>query len=254
MTALLLDGKVVLITGGASGIGAAAATVFAGHGAAVVVSDINGQGEEVADSVVRSGGAAVFVRADVTSPSDVSELVRRTVATFGRLDCAFNNAGIEAAPSRLHQVEEANWDRVLGVNLKAVWLCMKEEIAQMLGQHHGGSIVNVSSTYGLKGSGLGMGPYVAAKHGVIGLTRAAALEYATERIRVNALCPGGVRTPMVDTLISQGLVSEDDVHALHPTQRMGDPVEIAEAAAWLCSDAASFVTGHPMAVDGGMAA
>jgi NAD(P)-dependent dehydrogenase (short-subunit alcohol dehydrogenase family) len=169
------------------------------------------------------------------------------------LDCALNNAGTDGQAAPLHEATESNWQQVLDVNLKGVWLCLKYEIGHML-EAGSGAIVNVSSVAGLKGFNLGLSAYVAAKHGVVGITRAAALEYATRGIRVNALCPGTVRTAMLDDVIKQGIVTEEQASALQPVHRLGEPTEIAQTAAWLCSDAASFVTGHAMAVDGGTSA
>lgn len=250
----LLHGRSALITGAASGIGAEAAMVFAGHGARVLLCDIDEEGgRETEERVKRNGGEAFFVRADVSSARDVAALVRDAVDRFGRLDCALNNAGTDGVTSPLHEATEENWHHVLDVNLKGVWLCMKYEIAQML-ESGSGAIVNVSSVAGLKGFEMGLSAYIAAKHGVVGLTRAAALEYATQGIRVNAVCPGGVRTAMLDHAIRQGIVTEDQAGAFQPMRRLAEPAEIAQTAAWLCSDAASFVTGHAMAVDGGITA
>ena len=254
MSGRLLSEKTVLITGGASGIGAAAATVFASHGAQVAVADIDAEGGAATASLVdEQGGECFFVQADMRSEQDVAAMVQATVERFGRLDCAFNNAGIDGQPGSLHESTLDNWEQVLAVNLTGVWLCLKYEIRHML-DHGGGSIVNTSSVAGLIGISHGLAAYVAAKHGVIGVTRAAALEYATRGIRVNAICPGAVRTPMLAHAIDEGLVSEADAYAMEPIGRLATPDEVAEAAAWLCSDAASYVTGHPMTVDGGMTA
>lgn len=250
----LLTGKVALITGAASGIGAAAAAVFTTYGAVVSLTDINGEaGSKVAATVEDNGGQALFTQADVRSGQDVAALVQATVQRFGRLDCAFNNAGIDGQPGPLHLSTEENWHEVVSTNLTGVWLCLRSEILQMLGQG-AGSIVNTASVGGLVGTAAGMSAYTAAKHGVVGLTRAAALEYTQQRIRVNALCPGAVRTPMVDEAIRHGAVSEAQALAHQPIGRFATTEEIAEAAAWLCSDASSFVTGHAMAVDGGWTA
>jgi NAD(P)-dependent dehydrogenase (short-subunit alcohol dehydrogenase family) len=250
----LLSGKTALITGAASGIGAAAAMVFAGHGARVMLADIDAEGgRETASTVEEHGGESFFVQADMRSEQDVAGMVQATVERFGRLDCAFNNAGIDGKIESLHECTRENWEQVIAVNLTGVWLCLKYEIRQMLDQG-GGSIVNTSSAAGLVGLPHGLAAYVAAKHGVIGVTRAAALEYVTRGVRVNAICPGAVRTPMLDDLINKGLLSEEDACAIEPIGRLASPAEVAEAAAWLCSDAASYVTGHPMPVDGGMTA
>jgi NAD(P)-dependent dehydrogenase (short-subunit alcohol dehydrogenase family) len=250
----LLQGKTAVITGAASGIGAAAARVFMTHGASVVLADIDDEGgQRVTEGVTKAGGQAVFVRADVTAAADVAAMVKIAVRTFGRLDCAFNNAGIDGQVAPLHESRQENWNQVLGVNLTGVWLCLKHEIEQMLKQG-GGTIVNTASVAGLVGVNMTLAPYVAAKHGVVGLTKAAALEYAARRIRVNAVCPATVRTEMVDSLIQQGHLSEPKIVDNHPLGRAATPTEIAEAAAWLCSDASAFTTGHAMAVDGGWTA
>ncbi|MER6943769.1 glucose 1-dehydrogenase [Nonomuraea sp. NPDC000554] len=256
MAGSLLDGKAALITGAGSGIGAATALVFARHGAKVVVADINEEGgKRTVAEVEAAGGEAAFVWVDVRRADAVKDMVDFTVERFGRLDCAINNAGVDTAgDGRLHEVNEEAWDASITVNLKGTWWCMKYEIAQMLEQGSG-SIVNVASVAGLVGiEAPFVSPYVAAKHGVVGLTKAAALEYATSGIRVNAVCPGAVRTKMVDDLIEQGIMTLEQTAAYHPVGRYANPPEIGEAIAWLSSDAASFVTGLPMAVDGAMTA
>ncbi|MEO3873752.1 glucose 1-dehydrogenase [Nonomuraea sp. B12E4] len=256
MAGSLLDGKVALITGAASGIGAATALVLAGHGAKVVVADIDADGgRRTTADVAAAGGEAAFVWVDVRRGDAVKEMVDFTVERFGRLDCAVNNAGVDTAgDGRLHEGGEEAFDASVGVNLKGVWWCMKYELIQMLAQGSG-SIVNVASVAGLVGiEAPFVSPYVAAKHGVVGLTKAAALEYATLGIRVNAVCPGAVRTKMVDDLIEQGIMTLEQTAGYHPVGRYANPAEIAEAIAWLSSDAASFVTGQPMAVDGAMTA
>jgi NAD(P)-dependent dehydrogenase (short-subunit alcohol dehydrogenase family) len=181
-------------------------------------------------------------------------MISKTVETYGRLDCAHNNAGIGSRPrAPLHECPEETWDRVLGINLKGVWLCMKYEIIQML-QQGGGAIVNTASIMGLVGSWSGTAAYNASKHGVVGLTKTAALEYATAGIRVNAVCPGYIQTPLIEDALTSNPALEAQIVARHPIGRMGKPEEIAEAVVWLCSDAASFVTGHTMTVDGGYVA
>jgi NAD(P)-dependent dehydrogenase (short-subunit alcohol dehydrogenase family) len=245
--------KVALITGAASGIGQAAAFTFGRQGARVLLADINREdGEVTAEQVRRAGADAIFVQADVTKAAEVEELVSQAVSRWGRLDCAFNNAGIQGARGPTAETTEENWDHVLAVNLKGVWLCMKYELAQMLKQG-AGSIVNMSSATGLVAFP-NLSAYVASKHGVVGLTKAAALEYAKSGIRINALCPGAVRTAKTDSAIREGIVNEPRVLATQPIGRWGRPEEIAEAAAWLCSDASSFVLGHAMAIDGGWVA
>ena len=247
----LVAGKVALVTGSGSGIGRATALAFAREGAKVVVSDVTVEGgEETVRLVKQAGGDAIFVKADVSNPADVEALVNKAVQTYGRLDCAHNNAGVPGPNKAIPDITQESWDRVIAINLTGVWLCMKFEIAQML-KNGGGAIVNTSSDAGLIGLRRG-GAYVASKHGVIGLTKTAALEYAKSGIRVNAVCPGPIDTPML-----RGPGGEpssrfiDRMVAAQPGGRLGQPGEIAEAAVWLCSDAASFVTGHALPVDGG---
>ena len=249
----LLDGKVALITGGSTGIGRATAQIFAREGAKVGVADVNAEGaEETVRLIQAAGGAALFIRADVSRAADTEAMVRTVVETYGRLDCAFNNAGIEGEMQSTQDYSEAVWERVMGINLKGVWLSMKAEIQHMLG-HGGGAIVNTASAAGLVAVP-SLSAYVAAKHGVVGLTKTAALEYAKAGIRVNAVCPGGVDTPMVQRVFGSNRELAEAAIASEPVGRLAQPAEIGEAVAWLCSDAASFVTGHPMAVDGGMVA
>ena len=249
----LLDGKVALITGGSTGIGRATAQIFAREGAKVGVADVNAEGaEETVRLIQAAGGAALFIRADVSRAADTEAMVRTVVETYGRLDCAFNNAGIEGEMQSTQDYSEAVWERVMGINLKGVWLSMKAEIQHMLG-HGGGAIVNTASAAGLVAVP-SLSAYVAAKHGVVGLTKTAALEYAKAGIRVNAVCPGGVDTPMVQRVFGSNRELAEAAIASEPVGRLAQPSEIGEAVAWLCSDAASFVTGHPMAVDGGMVA
>ena len=204
--------------------------------------------------ITENGGEATFVQVDVTQATAVEAMISATVQTYGRLDCAHNNAGIGSRPRvRLHELPEASWDRVLDINLKGVWLCMKYEIMQMLAQG-GGAIVNTASIMGLVGSWSRSGAYNASKHGVVGLTKTAALEYATAGIRVNCVCPGYIRTPLIAEALTSHPEMEAQIVARHPIGRMGQPEEIAAAVIWLCSDAASFVTGHTMTVDGGYVA
>ena len=249
----LLQDKVAIVTGVASGIGRAAATLFAREGAAVVAADVTvDEGEAVVKQIKDGGGKATFVRCDISRAGDVEALVAAAVRTYGRLDCAFNNAGIIGKLARTAEETEENFDRIITIDLKGPWLCMKYEILQMLKQGKGGAIVNTASAAGLVGSH-GMPTYTAAKHGVVGLTRTAALEYAKAGIRINAVCPGVVDTPM-----TQGIMAQHPRMAqatgIMPLGRECRPEEIAEAAVWLCSDHASFVTGHAMAVDGGLTA
>lgn len=246
----LLDGKIALITGASSGIGRSAALLFARHGAKVVLADINvAGGEETAEMVRARSGSARFIEADVSRAEQVEAMIRFAVAEHGRLDCAFNNAGVEEATGPTADCTEESWDRVMSINLKGVWLCMKYEIRQMLVQG-GGAIVNNASIAGLVGYP-GRPAYAASKHGVVGITRAAAVEYARQNIRINAVCPGAVRTAMIDSLIHEGRLDEQQLAARQPIGRLGSPEEVAESAAWLCSDRASFMVGHALAVDGG---
>jgi NAD(P)-dependent dehydrogenase (short-subunit alcohol dehydrogenase family) len=249
----LVSGKVALVTGGGSGIGRATALVFAREGAKVVVADVVVEGgEETVRLVKQAGGEAVFVKADMAKAADVEAMVKKAVETYGRLDCAHNNAGVEGATGKTADYVEADWDRVIAINLTGVWLCMKYEIAQMLKQG-GGAVVNTASDAGLLGVPQ-MPAYVASKHGVVGLTKTAALEYAKSGIRVNAVCPGVIKTPMVERITGQRPGRAERMAAVEPVGRMGKPEEIAEVVVWLCSEAASFVTGLPMPVDGGIAA
>jgi NAD(P)-dependent dehydrogenase (short-subunit alcohol dehydrogenase family) len=249
----LVAGKVALVTGASSGIGRAAALVFAREGAKVVIADVTVEGgEETVVQVKKAGGEAVFVKTDVSKAVEVEALVAKAVATYGRLDCAYNNAGIAGNAKTVVDDTEDNWDRILAINLKGVWLCMKYEIAHMLKQG-GGAIVNTASGAGLIGVRRG-GAYVASKHGVVGLTKTAALEYAKAGIRVNCVCPGPIDTPMLQGIGGSNQVVIERMVAAQPGGRLGKPAEIAEAAVWLCSDAASFITGLPMPVDGGYTA
>jgi NAD(P)-dependent dehydrogenase (short-subunit alcohol dehydrogenase family) len=248
-----VDGKVALITGGGSGIGRATALLFGREGAKVVVADYNAEGgERTVKTIKEAGGAAVFQLADVSNPQDVDALMHSVVESYGRLDCAFNNAGIEGQMAETPDCSIENWNRVIAINLTGVFLCMKYEIPLML-RHGGGAIVNTASAAGLVGLS-GASAYVAAKHGVAGLTKSAALEFAQRGIRVNAVCPGFIRTPMVERVLDKGAISEEQIFATEPMHRMGKPDEIAEAVLWLCSDASSFVTGLPMPIDGGYVA
>jgi NAD(P)-dependent dehydrogenase (short-subunit alcohol dehydrogenase family) len=250
-----LNGRVALVTGAASGIGRSSARAFAEDGARVVVADVLAeQGRETVDLIETAGGEAIYVPADVSRRGDVERLVRTAVETFGRIDCAHNNAGIEgtaAEGTEFHTYPDEVWDQVLAVNLKGVWLCMQAEIAQMLTQG-GGTIVNTASVAGLVG---GTSPaYSASKHGVVGLTKTAALDYATRGIRVNAVCPGVIRTPMIDRVLASRPEVEQVFLACEPVGRFGTPEEIAAAVVWLSSDAASFLTGVALPVDGGWVA
>jgi NAD(P)-dependent dehydrogenase (short-subunit alcohol dehydrogenase family) len=247
------EGKISLVTGGGSGIGQATALSFARAGAKVVVADIaEASGLGTVNSIRQQGGEAIFVKADVTRDNDVAAMVAKTVETWGRLDCAFNNAGIEEEHMRLADCSEATFDNIIGVNVKGVWLCLKHEIAQMLKQG-GGAIVNAASVAGLKGA-FKMSAYSASKHAVLGLTKSAALDYARKNIRVNAVCPAVIRTPMLERAMVADPKGVAGLAAKHPVGRLGEAEEVAAAVLWLCSDAVPFVTGHPLAVDGGLMA
>jgi NAD(P)-dependent dehydrogenase (short-subunit alcohol dehydrogenase family) len=251
----IFQGKVALVTGGSSGIGRATSVAFARLGASVVVADIDSKGGQLTvDTIKKNGGNAIFIKTDVSRESEVKAMVDQIITKYKRLDCAFNNAGILVRGPNAQTIlcSEEDWDKVIDTNLKGVWLCMKHEIPQMLKQGSG-AIVNTSSIAGLVALENSLA-YNASKHGVIGITRAAALEYAKNGIRINAVCPGFIRTPMLE----DSLTSNKDADALTerlkatmPMGRRGKPEEIAEAVVWLCSDAASFITGHPLAVDGG---
>jgi NAD(P)-dependent dehydrogenase (short-subunit alcohol dehydrogenase family) len=245
-----LKNKVAIVTGGTSGIGRETAVLFAEAGAKVVVAGRRDkEGKEVVDQIRSAGGEGLFVKTDVSKAADVQAMLQKTLEKFGRLDTAFNNAGVEGNWMPLIDISEEEWDRVIDINLKGVWLCMKYEIPQML-KNGGGTIVNMSSVAGLMGTPAAS-PYGASKHGVIGLTRTAALEYAQQKIRVNAVCPAVIETPMGDRVFG-----EPEAHkyalSMHPIGRLGTSREIAEAVLWLCSERSSFMTGHYMVLDGGL--
>lgn len=240
--------KVVVVTGGSSGIGKATAISFAQKGAKVVVVDWI-ENDETMSLLKKTGEKFLFIKCDVSKESDVKAMVEKTIKTFGRLDYAFNNAGIEGKSAPTQDCTEENWDKVIGINLKGIWLCMKYEIPEVLKQGKG-AIVNCASVAGLVGFA-GLPAYVASKHAVVGLTKTAALENAKLGIRINAVCPGIIATPMMDRLIKNDKEAEKQFVGLEPVGRFGQPEEIANAVIWLCSDQASFVTGHAMAVDGG---
>ena len=245
-----LAGKVAFVTGGGTGIGRAAALAFAREGAAVAVAGRSeGPLRETVRLIEEAGGRALAVRCDVSREEDVKAALGRTVEAFGRLDCAFNNAGVEQKPAPAAELDAEEWDRVVGTDLRGVFLCMKHEIPLML-EHGGGAIVSTSSGAGIVGIRGNMA-YTAAKHGVVGMTKAAALDYAASGIRVNAVCPGYIDTSMMDRFTGGTPEGRAKVTAEEPIGRVGEPEEIAAAALWLCSDAAAFVVGHAMVVDGG---
>lgn len=247
-----LANKVALITGGTTGIGRDTAVLFAKEGAKVVFSGRREvEGNETLNQVRAVGGDGLFVRSDVSKSADVESLVKKTVERYGRLDIAFNNAGIEGKWVPLAEQTEENWDQVQGINLKGLWLSMKYEILQMLKQGGGGAIVNMSSVAGLIGAA-GAGVYVASKHGVLGLTKSAALEYAAHGIRVNAVCPAVIETPMAERAFGGDPAVNKRMLSLHPIGRFGKPTEVAEAVLWLCSDKSSFTTGQYINIDGGL--
>ncbi len=245
-----LAGKVALVTGAAMGIGRASAQLFAREGATVVVADIDEDGGRATVTLIEdAGGRAAFVRADVSVKADVEAMVQFAVDTFGGLDCAHNNAGIAAPMAPLADYSDDAWDRTIGVMLTGVYLCMKAEIPRML-ERGGGAIVNTASGVGLVAYP-NQAAYTASKHGVIGLTKVAALDYGALGIRVNAICPGTARTPMVDAAIRYDPSIDAHLKSMHPIGRIGEASEVAEAAVWLCTPAASFVLGVALPVDGG---
>ncbi|HEY4978039.1 MAG TPA: SDR family oxidoreductase [Candidatus Acidoferrum sp.] len=245
-----LQGKVSIVTGGTSGIGRDTAILFANAGSIVVVAGRRErEGQQVIDEIRASGGEAIFVKTDVSQSAQVQSLVRKTVEKFGRLDIAFNNAGIEGNWIPIVEQSEEDWDATIDINVKGVWLCLKYEIQQMLQQGGGGAIVNMSSVAGLIGAA-GAATYCASKHAVLGLTKSAALETARHRIRVNSICPGIIETPMGDRIFGEPAINKWAL-GLHPMARFGKPMEIAEAVLFMCSDRASFMTGQSMTLDGG---
>ncbi|HVX50394.1 MAG TPA: SDR family oxidoreductase [Chitinophagaceae bacterium] len=246
----VFENKVALVTGGSYGIGRATALAFAKRGAKVVIADIMKDAEEETLKAIKAaGGEGIFLQCEVSKPADVTELTDKIFSTYGRLDFAFNNAGIEGVSAVTHECTQENWERTLSVNLTGVWLCMKHELMHML-KAGKGAIVNCASVAGLVGFA-GLPAYVASKHAIVGLTKTAALEYARLGIRVNAVCPGVIKTAMIDRITGKDKVAEQKFASMEPIGRFGEPSEVAEAVMWLCSDAASFVTGVAMPVDGG---
>jgi NAD(P)-dependent dehydrogenase (short-subunit alcohol dehydrogenase family) len=248
-----LGGKVALVTGGTSGIGREAAVLFAKTGARVVVAGRREpEGKETVEIVRAAGGDCLFVKTDVSRASEVEALIQTTTERFGRLDIAFNNAGVEGVWAPITRQSEEDWDRTIDINLKGVWLSLKYEIRQMLKQGGSGAIVNMASITGMVGA-VGAAAYSASKHGVIGLTQTAALENAKSGIRINAVCPGFTETPMADRVLRVPAIHKY-VLSCHPIGRLGRPMEIAEAVVWMCSDRASFMTGQSLVLDGGFLA
>ena len=248
-----LDGRVALVTGGSSGIGRATALAFAKAGARVAIGDVDVPGgEETVRLVGEAGGKAMFIRTDVSKWTEVEALVNGTVERFDRLDCAFNNAGVDNLHYQVGELPEEEWDRVIGINLKGTMFCLRHEIPRMLSLG-GGAIVNASSVVGLIGSPESAA-YISSKHGITGLTKSAALDYARRGIRVNAVCPGVIRTPIVEAYLKERPYAEAQLARQQPMGRMGHPDEVAGAVVWLCSDAASFITGQTLAIDGGWTA
>lgn len=247
------EGKTVFITGASSGIGRSTALEFAKLGSRVVLADIDDQkGTESADAIIKAGGKALFLHCDVSREEEVIKAIKKTVEHYGSLDCAFNNAGIEGEQARTHECTMENWKQVININLGGVFKCMKYQLPQMLKQKKG-VIVNCSSIAGKVGFP-GLPAYEASKHGVIGLTKNASLEYAKENIRINAVCPGPIETPMIERFTKKEPSMRDQLTTPDPMGRMGKPAEIANAVVWLCSEKASYVTGHSMLIDGGWVA
>lgn len=244
------ENKIALITGGAQGMGLATAKAFANQGAKVIIADYNEkQAQLAAQEITQQGGTAIAIPCDVSKEEAVKTTIAHIIKQFGRLDIAFNNAGIQSPATNIADLTSDEYDRILNINLKGVWLCMKYELLQMR-QQGCGAIVNCSSLGGLVG-GAGRAAYHAAKHGVLGLTKSAALEYATQNIRINAVCPGTIDTPMVEKMFETGDLSREDLARLQPIGRLGTGSEIADAVLWLCSPASSFVIGQAISIDGG---
>lgn len=248
-----LENKVAIVTGAASGIGRATALLFAGEGAKLVAADWDKeQGERVAEDILERGGDAIFVKTDVSSPEDVKHLVAKAVGVYGHLDVIFNNAGIEGEQAQTADCSLDNWDRVIGINLKGVFLGMKYAIPEML-KNGGGAIINNASVAGIVGF-QGIPAYCASKGGVIQLTKTAALEYAKQGIRVNAICPGVILTPMVERFVGSNEQAQKAFESMEPVGRFGRPEEVAQLALFLASEDSSFCTGAPFVVDGGLVA
>lgn len=249
-----VENKHIVITGGASGIGAETARLLATRGARVFIGDLNEEaGEALVSDIVASGGQTAFSSVDVSEQDSVASFYQKAIATFGDIDVGLNNAGIDHKPAPLAEVSDQDYHRNIAVNLTGVWYCMKQQINHMLGKG-GGHIINLASVAGVTGSPM-ISAYCAAKHGVIGLTKSAAIEYAKSNIRINAVCPSFVKTPMVENIM--GYMNERQQSAVigaNPMKRLGKPAEIAAAIAWLCTEESSFMTGHSVVLDGGLTA
>nr|WP_322711300.1 SDR family oxidoreductase [Nostoc sp. ChiSLP03a]MDZ8212503.1 SDR family oxidoreductase [Nostoc sp. ChiSLP03a] len=248
---MILQDKVALVTGGTTGIGRATMIAFGAAGAKVVFSGRrDAEGDKTAKLIRETGAECLYVHSDVSNEAEVQALVEKTIATYGRLDCAFNNAAIDTSGKPLHEQSIENFDKLMSINVRGLFLCMKYEIQQMLNQG-AGAIVNTSSVAGLIGYP-GASSYIASKHAVVGLTRAAALDYAKQGIRINAVNPGSIATEMMYRSIDQMGIAADDVIAMVPMGRIGQAEEVAQAVVFLCSDAASYITGQPLVIDGGV--
>lgn len=246
----IFENKVALVTGGSFGIGRATAIAFAKQGAKIAVADWKeDKNQETLKRIGKAGSEGIFIRCDVSKSQEVKAMMSKIITKYGKLDFAFNNAGIEGSMASVHECSEENWDKTISVNLKGVWLCMKYEIPQMLKQGKG-VIVNMSSVAGLIGFA-NLPAYVSSKHAIVGLTKTAALENAKTGIRVNAVCPGVIKTEMIDRITGKDKAVEKQYEGMEPVGRMGKPEEIAESVIWLCSEAASFITGVALPADGG---
>jgi glucose 1-dehydrogenase len=246
------DGQVAIVTGASGGMGRAVALAFAAAGATLVAADLTEDaGRETVEQIGQAGGRAVFVPTDVSDAAAVEALVARATGDFGRLDCAVNAAAIEGERGPLHEVDDEVFDRIIAVNLRSIFLCMKHEILAMLAAGRGGAIVNIASTNSFRPQPH-QSAYTASKHGVLGMTRNAAVDYGAEGIRINAICPGAIDTPMLRAAMERrGRQPEEVANRLSLLGRFGQPDEIAQACLWLCSEESSFTTGHALAVDGG---